>query len=74
MGMKKIIVLLVAAVLCLMLCGCAKSESGTAFVQFYSDPATGVNYVRAITGYGVSICPRYNPDGSLYVDRRETDG
>ena len=65
--MKKIIVLLIAAVLCLMLCGCSKSESGTAFIQFYRDPATGVNYVRALTGYGVSICPRYNPDGSLYV-------
>ena len=74
--MKKIIVLLVAAVLCLMLCGCSKSESGTAFVQFYRDPATGVNYVRALTGYGVAICPRYNPDGSLYVSAVEeaTDG
>lgn len=71
--MKKIIVLLVAAVLCLMLCGCSKSGSGTVFVQFYEDPATGVNYVRALSGYGVAICPRYNPDGSLYVGDTEGD-
>lgn len=70
--MKKIIVLLIAAVLCLMLCGCSKSESGTPFVQFYEDPVNGVNYVRSLTtSGGVAICPRYNPDGSLYVSAGE---
>ena len=74
--MRRVLVLILAMLLCLGLCGCSKSESGTAFVQFYSDPATGVNYVRALTGYGVAICPRYNPDGSLYVEKgiRRTDG
>ena len=35
------------------------------------DENTGVNYVvvavESSRGHGVSVCPRYNADGSLYV-------
>ena len=32
------------------------------------DEATGVNYIAFSREDSVAICPRYNPDGSFYVD------
>lgn len=53
-----------------VLVGCARSregESGDFWIQFYIDPETKVEYVVYVNGYGGGICPRYNPDGSLYI-------
>lgn len=34
-------------------------------IRIFVDPVTGVNYMTIY--YTDGICPRYNPDGSLYV-------
>jgi len=35
-------------------------------ISIYIDPVTGVHYLITETG---AICPRYNQDHSLYIDR-----
>lgn len=53
-----------------VLAGCAMSRekgSGDSYIQFYVDPETKVEYVMYYGGYAGGICPRYNPDGSLYI-------
>lgn len=52
------------------LAGCAWSRetgSGDWAIQFYIDPETKVEYVVYVNSYAGGICPRYNPDGSLYI-------
>lgn len=44
-----------------------EAGSGDFWIQFYVDPETKVEYVVYINGYAGGICPRYNPDGSLYI-------
>ena len=69
-------VVLICGLLTVLMCiasvlaGCAKSrewESGYCNIQFYVDPETKVEYVLYVYGYAGGICPRYNPDGSLYI-------
>lgn len=43
------------------------NSSGLLDSYIIVDSATGVNYVVARTIEGVSIIPRYNPDGTLYT-------
>ncbi len=64
-----------------IICGCSVGDSvsaddGKAFLELYRDPGlsspyaeyrdpdTGVHYY----GNSSTLCPRYNADGSLYVD------
>lgn len=60
---------------------CAKNDISSAplvyLTNYVVDSETGVNYI-VITGYpgshsaaSVSICPRYNADGSLFVTEVE---
>ena len=46
-----------------------KYENSNADKTIYTtvDTETGVNYIIACSGKGISIIPRYNADGSLYV-------
>ena len=67
--MKKVILILIAA-MTLLMCGCVtnrESNSGDFYVEFYVDPETKVEYVLYSNGYAGGLCPRYNTDGSLYV-------
>lgn len=41
-------------------------EPDSSSVNVLIDPETGVNYLRT-WGNGAGICPRYLPDGTLYV-------
>lgn len=70
--------LLVVVFIIFVVCGCRAAtvtESGSIFVTFYTDPETGVEYVIYREDQAGGICPRYNADGSLYVegDADETD-
>ena len=45
------------------------SKVGTdGYFEVFKDKETGVHYVKYGTNYGAGLCPRYNADGSLYVD------
>lgn len=51
-----------------------ENENGNYYTMKVVDDMTGVNYVVVGTDLGggyrsVSICPRYNADGSLYVSK-----
>lgn len=66
--MRRLILVLLVAMMCLLLCGCEKllTVDGLS-VGYYTDKETGVQYVLYAEAYGCSITPRLNPDGSLYV-------
>ena len=67
--MKKVILILIAA-MTLLMCGCEMNRvegSGDDCIKFYVDPETNVEYVLYINGYAGGVCPRYNANGSLYV-------
>lgn len=74
--MKKLIVIIIAAALILSGCSadmtgstCGADVTGSRYVvHTYVDDKTGVNYFWVNTDSGVSICPRYNADGSLYTE------
>lgn len=72
--MKKYIVAIITAVLLiLMLCGWKRvsreSVWGRDNIFTYVDEETGVEYVVYRCDYGVGICPRYNTDGSLKINK-----
>lgn len=67
-------VVLICGLLTVLMCiasvlaGCAReSDSGDVYIRFYVDPQTSVEYVLYASTTGAAICPRYNPDGSLYI-------
>lgn len=69
-------VVLICGLLTVLMCiasvlaRCAKSRepgSGDYWIQLYVDPETKVEYVLYVNGYAGGVCPRYNPDGSLYI-------
>lgn len=66
-------VVLICGLLTVLMCiayvltGCAREISGDVFIRFYVDPQTSVEYVLYASSTGAAICPRYNPDGSLYI-------
>lgn len=67
--MKRTILILIA-VMTLLMCGCERSResnSGDFYVEFYVDPETKVEYVLYNNTYAGGLSPRYNADGSLYI-------
>ena len=61
-------VFILLLMLSILLCGCGKNhESDSYFIDFYTDPITKVEYVVYNAPSRGGICPRYNPDGSLFV-------
>ena len=78
--MKKVLSMgLIVAVSFLVGCGVSNSVEANDEVKFVStyyrngigilkDTETGVNYIVYGNNNGKSICPRYNANGSLYVD------
>lgn len=38
------------------------------YFDVYKDEKTGVHYIKYSHNRGIGLCPRYNADGSLYVD------
>ena len=79
--MKKLLTILLITALILCVVGCSEAEGDVAPHRFndiggnhmyhFVDPATGVNYI-IVDGYeSVAVCPRYNPDGTLYVSEVE---
>ncbi|OUO25388.1 DUF6440 family protein [Eubacterium sp. An3] len=75
--MKKKLMITAMAV-CLLLSGCSGSENeeteksvSSDWIHVYVDEKTGVNYL-VYSGYkSGGITPRYNPDGSLYIEGQE---
>lgn len=77
--MKRVILIFIV-VMILLMCGCEsglelsrESDSEDRFIQFYVDPETKVEYVLYHAGYAEGVCPRYNADGSLYVQGEEAN-
>lgn len=72
--MKKIIcVVLIIVTMAMMLCGCgsdSREQTGDFNISIWKDKKTGVQYVCYSTGYGGSICPRYDKNGELYVENK----
>lgn len=67
--MKRISIVMIL-VLSLVLCGCGMDSTGSWYTDhIYVDDMTGVNYIWINTDSGVTMCPRYNADGSLYVGK-----
>lgn len=80
--MRKIKIFAVVAALALAVCGCGPTaEAETENIHFgldlilrygsfslYEDTETGVQYFTWKNGYAGGICPRYNADGTLYVE------
>lgn len=72
--------MIAAMAVCLLLGGCSESEETETpissdyvsdDVYVYVDEETGVNYL-VFSGYKRGgIIPRYNPDGSLYIEGQE---
>lgn len=53
------------------LSGCRSSTKINALnISFYRDPVTGVNYVVYNNDHGSGICPRFNADGTLFVEEK----
>ena len=71
---NKIIAIICCAVFILGLVGCTKEQSTELSttenreVYVYVDKETGVNYIIFDDVYKGGICPRYNADGSLYIE------
>ena len=80
--MKKIKIIAAAVALALTACSCGPSTaaaSGNGYfgvelvthygaLFLYEDTETGVQYFAWKHGYAGGICPRYNADGTLYVE------
>lgn len=67
--MKKKIILLTLIVI-LTMCSCGVDSTGSAYTEhIYIDKKTGVNYIWINTNSGVTMCPRYKADGSLYIKK-----
>jgi len=70
--MKKNIAILLLCIMC-GLCGCRKNMEHSADdsnIFFYTDSATGVQYVIFSDVYKGGICPRYNTDGTLMIQEK----
>ena len=67
---KYIVVIIIAALFILMLCGW-KFKSGDSRIELWTDTETGVEYVIFSSVYKGGICPRYNADGTLMIDGKE---
>lgn len=83
--MKKLLILLIVAVIIFTMISCDSTEpveastihrtftNGNMKVEI--DKETGVNYIvykdRDNYALGIGICPRYNADGTLYVSEVE---
>ena len=71
---NKIILIICCAAFILGLAGYTKrqatelSTTENREVYVYVDKETGVNYIIFDDVYKGGICPRYNPDGSLYIE------
>ena len=75
--MKKTI-LFILLIIAMMLCGCKNEakiglKSQEDYITFYTDPVTKVDYIIYHYAYQGGICPRYNPDGSLFVREGEQE-
>ena len=73
--MKKIIAAIITGLIILSLCGCKRIEGETMdlmnAIYIYVDEETGVEYI-VYNGYKKGgICPRYNADGSLRVEKKK---
>lgn len=67
--MKRISIVMIL-VLALVLCGCRMDSTGSWYTDhIYVDKDTKVNYIWINTDSGVTMSPRYNADGSLYVGK-----
>ena len=67
--MKKIIaIIVISALLVLMMCGW-KFKSVKIPINIWIDTETGVEYVIYGDGARGGICPRYNADGTLRVNK-----
>lgn len=67
--MKKLVTAVLILVMTLSLAGCSMDSTGSWYkVHTYVDD-NGVNYIWINTDSGVTITPRYNTDGSLYVTK-----
>ena len=77
---KKVFILIIATIACLIF-GCGETTmaqkqsnnfmeriGGDEFIREYVDTETGVHYLVVLRDGRGAICPRYNADGSLYVD------
>lgn len=78
--MRKVIL---ALLICLMVpvCACSTENDTTSnlsegqiyVVKDYIDPETGVHYLMYKEGYGGGIAVRYNADGSIMVEGKDSD-
>lgn len=69
-NMKKKISLILAIIMIMGLCGCGIDGTGSWYTDYiYVDSKTGVNYIWINTDSGVTMQPRYNADGTLYVTK-----
>lgn len=69
--MNKLKLLLTTVLLAVIISGC-KYDIGANSVyneRIFVDEETGINYIYIITAHGVTMHPRYNVDGSLYVSK-----
>ena len=82
--LKKILLIIGCCACCALsipLTGCMDnpSNSGTpsvdGMIRIYVDEETGVNYIRYSNGAAGAggITPRYNADGSLYVEEQNNE-
>lgn len=80
--LKKILLIIGCCACCALsipLTGCTDNPSNSdtpslgGMIRVYVDEATGVNYIRYSNGYGCAITPRYNSDGSLYVEEQNNE-
>lgn len=66
-----VLIIIACIVITSALSGCRRSTKINALhVSFYRDPVTGVNYVVFNNDHGSSICPRFNADGTLFVEEK----
>ena len=68
------LVIVSCALLLSLFSGCHRSSKINALhISFYRDPVTGVNYVIYYSDHGSVICPRFNADGTLFVEEKEAE-
>lgn len=68
---KLVLVIIACIAIISALSGCRSSAKLNALhVSFYRDPVTGVNYVIYNNDHGSSIYPRFNADGTLFVEEK----
>lgn len=80
--MKKIKIIAAAAALAITVCSCGPSTLAESYnnhyavkridhygeFSLYEDSETGVQYFTWRYGNAGGVCPRYNADGTLYVE------